>query len=194
MRPSFESIYMQLALNLSQRSTCLRLKVGCVITDPAYKYVYSVGYNGNAAGLPNHCDVEGEAAVGNCGCIHAEENAVIHCCQHYSVPKIVFTTHLPCVMCAKRLLNLGGVTTVFYRSDYRKHDSLDLLLSKNVRVKQLLDENPLTALPPLMSTSEMRDLIISCEKGEQNCYRCPAFICADNLHPSNPFRIRSKNG
>lgn len=125
-RPSFRDIYMDLALSLSKRSTCARLSVGAVITSPDFRKVYAVGYNGNVAGGKNDCDRHGEAAVGNCGCLHAEENAVINCDTARHHEKIVFCTHLPCIMCAKRLINLGGVKKVFYQADYRLKDSLEL--------------------------------------------------------------------
>lgn len=64
-RPSFRSIYMRLALMMAERSTCQRLQVGCVITSVDFRYVYGVGYNGNASGLPNTCD---RSTPGNCGC------------------------------------------------------------------------------------------------------------------------------
>lgn len=123
MRPDFEDIYMRLALMMAERSTCSRLSVGCVITSDDYRYVYGVGYNGNAAGLPNQCDRE---TPGNCGCLHAEENAVINCTAPRHLPKRVFTTHLPCEYCAKRLINLGTVKRVYYHTDYRLKRGLEL--------------------------------------------------------------------
>src|SRR5258708_6837788 len=110
-RPSFSEIYMKLALGLAERSTCMRLKVGTVITSTDYRKVLAVGYNGNASGLKNQCD---RSEAGNCGCLHSEENAVINCDSPRIWDKFVFVTHLPCVMCAKRLINLGGVKKVFY--------------------------------------------------------------------------------
>ncbi len=123
-RPSFENIYLKLAQTLAERSTCRRLKVGTVITTTDYRKVLAVGYNGNASGLPNSCDRE---EPGNCGCLHSEENAVINCDAPRSTDKIVFVTHLPCVMCAKRLINLGNVKRIFYGEEYRIRDSVELL-------------------------------------------------------------------
>ncbi len=40
-------------------------------------------------------------------------------------------------MCAKRLINLGGVQKVFYREDYRLHDSLELLEAAGIVVWRL---------------------------------------------------------
>ncbi len=136
-RPSFEDIYMKLAVSMAERSTCLRtnsagnlMKVGCAITTPDFRKVIAVGYNGNASGLPNKCD---SAEVGACGCIHAEANAVINCDVPRATPKIVFATHLPCVACAKMIINLGGVERVYYLNDYRIRASLTLFDEVGIR-------------------------------------------------------------
>lgn len=125
---------MALAHTLAARSTCARLNVGTVITSTDYRKVLAIGYNGNAAGLPNSCD---RAEAGNCGCLHSEENAVINCDSPRAMEKHVFVTHLPCVACAKRLINLGGVKRVYYRTEYRSSESKDILTSVNIEVIQL---------------------------------------------------------
>ena len=133
-RPGFPAVYMRLAHELSKRSTCARLKVGTVITSTDFRKVLAVGYNGNAAGLPNCCDTQ---EVGNCGCIHSEENAIINCDTPRFVEKIVFVTHLPCKACAKRLINLGNVKLVYYDTPYRITDSLEILNKVGIEVKRL---------------------------------------------------------
>jgi dCMP deaminase len=136
-RPSFQEIYLQLAGTLAERSTCRRLKVGTVITSTDFRKVLAVGYNGNATGLPNSCDRD---EPGNCGCLHSEENAVINCDAPRHIEKFVFVTHLPCVQCAKRLINLGNVQAVYYAQDYRIRDSVKLLNSVGIRVEQFPTE------------------------------------------------------
>jgi dCMP deaminase len=136
VRPSFPELYMELALSMSKRSTCTRLQVGCAIVSSDYRKVYAVGYNGNASGLRNLCD---SIEVGNCGCLHAEENAVINCDVPREREKIVFCTHLPCKMCAKRLINLGGVMTVYYKNDYRKHDALEVFDAVGIQTIHMED-------------------------------------------------------
>ncbi len=133
-RPSFQSIYLELARTLSARSTCKRLRVGTVITTTDFRKVLAVGYNGNATGLPNTCDRD---EAGNCGCLHSEENAVINCDAPRFIEKVVFVTHLPCVACAKRLINLGNVKKIFYGQDYRVRDSVELLRSVGIEVEQM---------------------------------------------------------
>jgi len=134
VRPSFETIYLQLARTLANRSTCHRLQVGTVITSTDYRKVLAVGYNGNATGLANKCD---RAEPGNCGCLHSEENAVINCDSPRQVEKIAFVTHLPCTACAKRLINLGNVTKVYYGEEYRLRDSVDLLKQVGIGVERI---------------------------------------------------------
>ncbi len=133
-RPSFQEIYLGLAASLAKRSTCARLNVGTVITSTDFRKVLAVGYNGNATGLPNCCD---RTEAGNCGCLHSEENAVINCDSPRHVEKYVFVTHLPCVACAKRLINMGNVKGVFYGNDYRSRDSVALFDTVGIKIEKM---------------------------------------------------------
>lgn len=135
-RPSFEQVYMDFAEAIAKRSTCKRLQVGTVITTTDYRKVLAVGYNGNATGFPNCCDRE---EVGNCGCLHSEENAVINCDSPRHVEKYMFVTHLPCSMCAKRIVNLGNVKRVVFKSEYRIDDSIETLQKAGIEVEKLHD-------------------------------------------------------
>jgi len=132
-RPSFDEIYLELAFMLARRSTCRRLNVGTVITTTDFRRVLAVGYNGGASGLRNDCD---RPDPGNCGCLHAEENACINCDSPRSIEKHVFVTHLPCPMCAKRLINLGSVVRVTFAESYRSDEGCRLLESAGIPVVQ----------------------------------------------------------
>jgi len=133
-RISFEEIYMSLAFDLAKRSTCFRLQVGCVIVSSDYSYVYGIGYNGNARGFKNACDSD---EAGNCGCLHAEDNALLKTNAGSEVAKIVFCTHQPCAYCAKRLVNKGGVHKVYYHHPYRLKQGLEILQSAGILVSQI---------------------------------------------------------
>jgi len=133
-RPTFQKIYLRLAKELAARSTCSRLQVGTVITSTDFRKVLAVGYNGNASGLSNSCDRD---EPGNCGCLHSEENAVINCDAPRYIEKVVLVTHMPCVMCAKRLINLGNVRNVYYIQEYRSSESLALFEKVGIPVMQL---------------------------------------------------------
>lgn len=133
-RPSFESVYMNFAKAIANRSSCKRLNVGTVITSTDFRKVLAVGYNGNAAGLPNGCDRD---EVGNCGCLHSEENAAINCDSPRYVEKFVFVTHLPCTACAKRLINIGNVKKVYFEEDYRKREAISLFNTTGIEIFQI---------------------------------------------------------
>lgn len=136
IRPSLVSIMMETAEKLSSRSTCQRLKVGCVITDPDMRVMYGMGYNGSYAGGPNHCD--DPSAIGGCGCVHAEHSCIINLNAARHVDKLVFVTHSPCTICSKSLINLGGVQKVYYRNEYRITTGLELLRSVGIETIHLV--------------------------------------------------------
>lgn len=133
-RITFEEIYMKLAFDLANRSTCERLHVGAVIVSDDYSHVYGIGYNGNAQGFPNKCDSK---EPGNCGCLHAEDNALLKTNGGKELPKIMFVTHQPCSYCAKRIINKGGVKKVFFAHSYRIPDGLNILKQAGIETCQL---------------------------------------------------------
>ncbi len=135
-RPSFHQIMLDMATLVAKRSTCVRLQVGTVIASTDFRKILAMGYNGNASDLPNKCDLEGPEASGRCGCLHSEENAIINCDVPRQVKKLVYVTHLPCLMCAKRLINLGGVQSVVFLQDYRLHDAVQVLESVGITVSR----------------------------------------------------------
>lgn len=132
-RPSFDAVYMNLALNLALRSTCARLHVGCAIVSGDYQRVLAVGYNGSYRGGPNGCDSD---EPGNCGCIHAEMNAMIKLNPSEMMGKIAYVTTAPCVMCAKGMVN-AGISKVIYLHEYRKKEGIELLAKAGVSVEQI---------------------------------------------------------
>lgn len=123
---------MDLALSLAARSTCSRLHVGCVVVSTDKQRVLAIGYNGNWRGGPNGCDT---TEPGNCGCLHAEDNALIKLNYNDPSPREMYTTTMPCVYCAKRIVN-AGIGAVTYLHAYRKTEGVTLLKEAGVRVKQ----------------------------------------------------------
>lgn len=74
----------------------------------------SVGYNGPAAGLDNDsCTNE----VGNCGCAHAEINALVK--LRSNTPAILYSTVQPCFNCANAIINAGSIIGVIFRAACR---------------------------------------------------------------------------
>lgn len=132
MRPSKEEMMMRMAEVAATRSTCARARVGCVVARPDLTSIVSMGYNGNARGLKNTCD---STKAGACGCLHAEENALIKA-PYDQGDLVMFCTTMPCPDCAKRILN-SRVRWVYYRSAYRLTNGLTLLNTGGVETYQI---------------------------------------------------------
>ncbi len=121
-RPPLFEVYMRMAEELAKRSTCRRLSVGTVITDPSLENVVAIGYNGNVRGFPNDCDAP---TPGQCGCIHSEMNALVKA-PGALAGKVVFVTASPCPMCAKLMVQ-AQVSHLYYRTPYRRPEGLEIL-------------------------------------------------------------------
>lgn len=127
-RLTLDEVMMETAFLFSKRSTCSRLKVGCVLTDENKNNVIAVGYNGGVAGLENHCE---SSLPGMCGCIHAEPGALIK-----GSGPLLYCTHLPCAQCAKLIIN-SGVKQIYYSEKYRNDSSLTLFRRADVKASVL---------------------------------------------------------
>jgi dCMP deaminase len=131
MRISFDTMYMGYAELLAQRSYDPKYKVGCIIVTEDYREVLGQGYNGNACGLPNKRDSDEQ---GQSGFLHAEINSCIFCRCPGNTPKLVYCTLLPCNICSKALINLGGVKKVFYKETY-KNDLNSFYIFKQANIE-----------------------------------------------------------
>lgn len=127
--PSFDDIYMDLALNLSKKSHCVRMKVGAVLTKDTR--IVSLGYNGPPAGTQN-CDEEwpGEGcprdSKGSCSlALHAEQNAILYAAKNnVSVEgSTIYVTLSPCISCA-RIIFSTGIKKVFYLNSYAEYKGI----------------------------------------------------------------------
>ena len=108
MRPDWDSYFMKIAYAVSERSTCDRAFVGCVLV--LDKRILTTGFNGSPKGQP-HCDEIGHLMVeGHCvRTIHAETNAIIQAALHgVSTPGCTcYVHHFPCINCTQALINAG---------------------------------------------------------------------------------------
>lgn len=118
---------------LAERSTCQRAHVGAVVTDASMLQVLGIGYNGNARGFENACDHPEQA--GGCGCLHAEVNALLKA-PGIVEGKVLFSTTVPCLMCAKATIN-ANVARVVVRQRYRTDAGLVALARADIVVVQL---------------------------------------------------------
>lgn len=121
-RPSRDETFMVMAYALAQRSTCRRAKVGALVTDADGLQVLGIGYNGVPHGWANDSCT---GVPGQCGCVHAELNALLK--APGTLPgKVLYTTTAPCEHCARAILN-SGVTRVAFSRTYRSDAGLHLL-------------------------------------------------------------------
>ena len=118
-RVSWENYFMNIAREVSTRSTCDRKHVGAVIVRE--KTILSTGYNGSIKGLP-HCDEVGcEMVDGHCiRTTHAEANAIVQAAKNGVEinSSEIYVTASPCYNCFKLIAN-AGIKTIFYKEFYR---------------------------------------------------------------------------
>jgi len=145
-RPSWDEYFMSIAEQVAGRSTCLRRHTGAILVKD--RRILATGYNGTPAGLA-HCEDAGcirearNIASGShhelCRGIHAEQNAVIQAARHGIVidGDTVYTTHQPCVLCAKILVN-AGVVDIVYRDAYPDPLAEEILAEAGVRPRALV--------------------------------------------------------
>lgn len=145
-KPEFEDIYMELAVNLAQRSHCVRRHVGAVLVKETR--IISIGYNGPPSGTHN-CDVEflngcARDSKGSCYlAIHAEQNAIMYAVKNSASVdgSTLFVTLSPCIACARIIYSMG-ITDVIYLKSYAEYKGLesdegvDFLLKFGVNVRQ----------------------------------------------------------
>ena len=124
-RPTWDEIWMSMAEIISRRSHHPTFKVGAIIVTEDNTQVLSVGYNGNAAGLPNKPDSENP---GCSGLIHAEINALLKLDYNNPKKKKMYLTLSPCTDCAKAIIN-SGIKEVIYKEDYRDDSGKNILAS-----------------------------------------------------------------
>ena len=76
VRVSWDQYFMNIAREVSTRSTCDRKHVGAVIVRD--KMILATGYNGSIRGLPHCDDVGHDMEDGHCvRTVHAEANAIV---------------------------------------------------------------------------------------------------------------------
>ena len=124
MKDKHIAAHMKSAFNYAECSTAERLKVGCVIVKD--DRIISIGYNGMPSGWSNICE-DGDFVTKQ-EVLHAEENAITKLARSNESGDgaTVFTTHAPCLSCAK-LLYSSGIIGVYYTHPYRNTEGLDFL-------------------------------------------------------------------
>lgn len=146
-RPSWDEYFIKIAKLTSERSNCIKRKVGCVIVKE--NRILSLGYNGTPSKMKNcyegGCDrcfeqFENKEQISGknldlCMCLHAEENAMLFVSKIDLENSILYVTLMPCISCVKKIIQCG-IKKVVYLEDYnQKTTELSLLQLNNVGVK-----------------------------------------------------------
>lgn len=120
-RISRHQMMMNVAREVSRRSTCCRLNVGAAIVSASHRIV-SIGYNGAPPGIA-HC--AGNDCPGRLEChetVHAERNALDYVPRGIT-PYILYVTHSPCPECAD-IIDDSPLSWVVFEIPYRKTEHL----------------------------------------------------------------------
>lgn len=157
MRIGINEYYMNIAVQVSLRSTCIRRKVGSVIVKD--NEILGSGYNGSPKGLPNCCDdptrcyrtkhnIPSGQKLELCYAQHAEINAMFNalCSNRDLHDASIFVTTFPCSNCAKAIIQ-SGIKNIYYLDTYTNEFTLTMLEEANVRVIEMdssIYQTPLT--------------------------------------------------
>lgn len=136
---------MAIAFLVSERSTCLRRRVGAIAVKE--KRILATGYNGAPAGVA-HCSETGclrqQLGVPSgqrheiCRGLHAEQNVIIQAAT-YGVNisgADIYCTNYPCAQCAKMLINCQ-VRHIYYAEAYPDELGANMLAEAGIIVMRL---------------------------------------------------------
>ncbi len=136
-RPLRDRHYLNIALTIAQRGTCLRRNYGAVVVNN--DQIISTGYTGAPRGEPNCIDTgicprtEAGIAPGErydlCVSVHAEQNAIIHAARRDMIGSTLYVSGwdmemdqeskgtFPCYLCKRMIINAGILCVVIVDDD-----------------------------------------------------------------------------
>ncbi len=144
-RISWKEYFLRITYMVSERSTCLRRKVGAIAVKD--RRILATGYNGAPSGVP-HCLETGclRERLGIpsgknheiCRGIHAEQNVIIQAATHgISIQGAeIYCTTFPCTQCCKMLINCGAAC-IHYCESYPDSLGEELLREAGVPIEKL---------------------------------------------------------
>ena len=140
-RPGLDEYFMEIAIVVAKRSTCLRNQMGALFVKN--KRILTTGYNGAPAGL-DHCDVVGCAREGVqsgtrhelCRAVHAEQNAIIQAARYgiNITGASIYVNTQPCIVCAKMLIN-AGIDEIVYQNPYPDELAMSMLEEAGMKLR-----------------------------------------------------------
>lgn len=137
-----DEYYLNIALAVSKRSTCLKRRYGCVIVKN--DEIIATGYNGSPRGEVNCCDVgeckrpdipHGVGDYSDCCSVHAEQNAMLSADRQKMIGATLYLAGeeldadevwegfyeivgdiAPCSIC-KRMIKNAGIISIVIRGE-----------------------------------------------------------------------------
>ncbi len=142
-RISKDHYFMNIAIEVSRRSTCTRRQIGAIIVSDVGE-IKSTGYNGNPRGLP-HCSeigcirdklgIPSGTRLETCTAVHAEQNALIQAGTN-ARGSTLYSTIVPCPICARMILN-AQIARVVYIDDYSDLTGVELLRQAGTKLTRI---------------------------------------------------------
>jgi len=135
-RPSWNEYFKNIVLYTSTRSSCNRLKVGCILVKD--NRIISQGYNGFLSGHPHESIVVHDHEIST---IHAEQNAIIDCAKRgvSCDESTAYITHFPCIHCLKMLVQ-SGIKQIYYVHDYKNDEETITKLNIQIPIIKMQNE------------------------------------------------------
>lgn len=138
-RPSWDEYFIKIAQLTSERSNCIKRRVGCLVVKD--NRILSLGYNGTPVGTENcfsggcnrcmdqynhsnnndsNSNKNNQSGIGLdlCMCLHAEENALLFVSKNELENSTIYVTLIPCISCVKKIIQCK-IKRVMYIHDYR---------------------------------------------------------------------------
>jgi len=117
-------VMARFAHELAALSVCKRLACGAIVFPKDFSAVHSIGYNGPARKLP-HSFCSGIKQ--DCGCAHAEQNAINKLDSQAIKDATLYCTTAPCWRCATAIVNSGAIDLVYWSNFYSDDRGLQIL-------------------------------------------------------------------
>ncbi|KAI6120628.1 cytidine deaminase-like protein [Pisolithus croceorrhizus] len=142
LRPRWDSYFMTLADLASQRSNCMKRRVGAILVRD--NRIVATGYNGTPRGVKNcneggcaHCNGVSIANGTDCLCLHAEENALLEAGRdRVGSNAILYCNTCPCLKCTIKIIQ-SGVKEVVYHLSYKvDEESARLFQEAGVHIRR----------------------------------------------------------
>ena len=140
-----DRVYMDMAYEQAEKSTCIRAKVGAVLVKDGL--VVAQGYNNVVGGIRDCRDVGCIRDILNipsgtrrevCRAICAEQLAISEAARNGVEidGSIAYITTFPCYICAKLLVS-SGIKEIIYDEDYPDETSKQFLMEAGIKVRKL---------------------------------------------------------